>query len=301
MPSSTERDLRIGVVGIPGAWSSESLADAFAERTGERLLIDMAHIRVDVGNGSAKMGDHDIGALDALVVKKLGAEYGPDLLDRIEMLRCLEERGVRVFSNPDRIGRLIYRLAGSVVLASAGVPMPRTVATESIDEAVRAITDFEEAILKPHYSTKARGMRLVRSEDEAELRRELAEFQSEGNPVIYIQKRIDLPERDLGIVYLGDEYLGTYARVKTNDSWDTTTRSGGKYAAVEPSQDVLEVADRARKAAGLDFTVVDVAETDDGPLVFEVSAFGGFRGCRDALDLDVPPRFADYVIKALQK
>ncbi|MDA9293084.1 ATP-grasp family protein, partial [bacterium] len=30
---------RIGVVGIPGKWSTETLADAVEERTGERLVI----------------------------------------------------------------------------------------------------------------------------------------------------------------------------------------------------------------------------------------------------------------------
>lgn len=299
MPSSTNSAPRIGVVGIPGAWSTEALVSAFKDRQSECLLIDPSEVRVDFSRGTAFSGGVDLGELDAIVVKKLGAEYSPDLLDRIEVLNYLEAKGVRFFSSPARIGRLINRLSGTVLLTSAGVPMPPTSVTESIEEGLAAVTAFGEAVLKPHYSTKARGMRLVSSADPEALRRELEEFRAEGNRTMYIQGKIDLPERDLGVVFLGTEYLGTYARVKTNGSWDTTTRSGGKYAPVEPDAAVLAVATRAREVAGLDFTVVDVAETEDGPLVFEVSAFGGFRGCREALGLDIPSRYADHVLKAL--
>ena len=41
----TER--RIGVVGIPGKWSTEALADALEARTGFRLVIDMADVVLD--------------------------------------------------------------------------------------------------------------------------------------------------------------------------------------------------------------------------------------------------------------
>jgi ribosomal protein S6--L-glutamate ligase len=44
---------------------------------------------------------------------------------------------------------------------------------------------------------------------------------------------------------------------------------------------------------------VDVAETADGPVVFEVSAFGGFRGLKEGCAIDAAQRFVDYVIERL--
>jgi tetrahydromethanopterin:alpha-L-glutamate ligase len=51
----------------------------------------------------------------------------------------------------------------------------------------------------------------------------------------------------------------------------------------------------------MDFTTVDVAETADGPIVFEVSAFGGFRGAREGIGIDVAELYADHVIRNLEK
>ena len=48
-----------------------------------------------------------------------------------------------------------------------------------------------------------------------------------------------------------------------------------------------------------DFTTVDVAETLDGPVVFEVSAFGGFRGAKEGIGLDAAARYTDYVLEQL--
>ena len=50
-----------------------------------------------------------------------------------------------------------------------------------------------------------------------------------SNPMMYIQRKLDLSGRDLGMVFLGGKYLGTYARVSQDDSWNTTIHSGGRY------------------------------------------------------------------------
>ena len=41
-------DFRIGVVGLPGKWSTEVLADAVESRTGFRLVIDMQNVSLDL-------------------------------------------------------------------------------------------------------------------------------------------------------------------------------------------------------------------------------------------------------------
>jgi len=45
----------------------------------------------------------------------------------------------------------------------------------------------------------------------------------------------------------------------------------------------------------MDFTTVDIAESDIGPIVFEVSAFGGFRGSKEGIGIDAAERYVDYV------
>lgn len=293
-------NLKIAVVGIPGKWSTEVLADALESRTGFRLVIDMAEVCLDLSLGSLMYRGINLCDLDGIVVKKISAEYSPDTLNRLEMLRFVEARGVRVFSPAASMLGLINRLSCTVTLRQQEIPMPDTVVTEDIDEAMAAVREFSAAVCKPLFSTKARGMCIINAQQEDEaLATELQQFHL-ANPVMYLQRKIDLPGRDLGLVFLGGKYLGSYARVSQSDSWNTTINSGGRYALAEPPLEIIEIAQRAQAAFNLDFTTVDVAETDTGPVVFEVSAFGGFRGALEGAGIDAAALYSEYVLENIR-
>jgi ribosomal protein S6--L-glutamate ligase len=120
------------------------------------------------------------------------------------------------------------------------------------------------------------------------------------NPMMYIQQMVELPGQDMGMVFLGGEYLGSYARVSQGKAWNTTINSGGRYAACTPDDDIVAMARRAQALFDMDFTTVDVAETPAGPIVFEVSAFGGFRGAHEGIGVNAAGRYAEYVLKELE-
>lgn len=285
--------MKIGVVGTKGGWSSELLADALGARTGYRLLVEPERIRLDLPSGRAFYGDTDLSQLDGLVIKKIGARYSPDLLDRLELLRFLSERGLPVFSDPLRILRVLDRLTCTITLQAAGIPMPPTSITEDVDQALAAVEEYGEAVFKPLYTSKARGMFVLKPGPEA---REVITDYAREYPIMYIQKTVDLRGRDLGVTFLGGEYLTTYARCTQNGAWNTTTVSGGKYAPFDPPDEIIELARKAQDLFCLDFTCVDVALTGDGPYVFEVSAFGGFRGLLEARGLDAAGLYAEHVL-----
>ncbi len=288
---------KIAVIGIPGKWSTEVLADALESKTGFRLVIDMADVSADLSNGSLYAGEYNLCELDGIIVKKISQQYNPNTLDRIELLRLAEKQGVRVFTQPEKIIRMIDRLACTMTLRSGDIPMPDTVVTEDIHAAVKTVKRFGAAVFKPLYSTKARGMTVIESSlPEQEMLQQISDFRAE-NPMMYIQRKLDLPGRDYGMVFLGGEYLGTYARVAQSDTWNTTINSGGKYALHEPEASIIKLASTAERLFGMDFTTVDVADTDAGPIVFEVSAFGGFKGAKEGIGIDAAGMYADYAIK----
>ena len=290
---------RIGVIGIPGKWSTETLADAVEKQTGFRLVVDMADISLDLEKNVLVSGSVNLCELDAIIVKKISAVYSPTTLDRLELLRVAEQAGVRVFSPALSMLRLIDRLSCTVTLRNAGIPMPETRVTEDITVAMDTVRDFGSAVFKPLYSTKARGMTIIDADQDAvNMERAVRDF-SADNQMMYIQRKINLPGRDLGMVFLAGSYLGTYARVPQGEAWNTTIHSGGHYAAHTPSDDVIELAHRAQALFNMDFTTVDVAETDTGPIVFEVSAFGGFQGAKDGIGIDAAALYVEYAMKEL--
>lgn len=290
---------RVGVIGVPDGWSSKSLTEAFRERTGFGLLVDMGGVAVDFDAGVAEFDGVDLCVLDGLVIKKVGATYSPDLMNRLDLLRYVEARGPRVFSRPASIKHVLDRLSCTVTLQAAGIPMPATVVTESLELAERAVSRLGSCVLKPIYTSKARGMVVV--SPGPELSGELERFRAGGNPFFYIQQMVELPGKDLGLAFLGGQFVGCYARVRQGDAWCTTTHSGGKYEPHEPAPHLIDLAHKAQGLFDLDFTSVDIAETADGPVVFEVSAFGGFRGLLEASDIDAAGLYADYVLERIRQ
>ena len=289
---------RIGVAGLPGVWSTIQLVSAVEAKTGSCHLIDMSTVSLDLSTGRARSRGVDLASLDAIIVKKIAPLYTPDALDRMAILSFVHNQGVPVFSNPDSMLQLIDRLSGTVKLRLGGIPMPRTVITEDIEEAADAVESFGRAVFKPLYSSKARGMALIQASPE--MQEEIEDFKAAGNQVMYIQEFVSHAGRDLGVSFLGGEYVATYARQGSGRSWDTTTRTGGKYVACTPEQEIVDLAYRAQDLfAGMAFTCVDVVETANGPLVYEVSAFGGFRGLLEASGIDMAERYAQYVLERI--
>lgn len=291
--------IKIGVIGIPGKWSTESAADALEARTGFRLVIDMAQVSLDVTSRTLMYEGIDLCTLDGLVIKKISEIYSPDALDRLEILRVAEAKGVKIFSRPEAILRLMDRLACTVTLANADIPMPPTTVTEDLDTARDAVNTYGTAVFKPLFSTKARGMKLIKAHSQDTLA-EIAAFKAD-NPVMYIQAKQDLSGHDLGMVFLGGKYICTYARVSQSNSWNTTIHDGGKYAAFEPDPALIDLGQRAQAPFGLTFTTVDIALTPTGPIVFEVSAFGGYRGLLEGCGKDAAALVADHVLSEVSR
>lgn len=286
--------IKIGVIGVYGGWSSERLADEVQKQTGYRLLMEADRLHYDSEKNGVFFDEINLLDLDGLILKKIGARYSPDHLQRLSLLRFLADRGLPVFSHPDAVSRCIDRMSCTLMLRLGGIPMPPTTLTEDPDQAVAVVRAYGRAVFKPLFTSKARGMKILDA-GLPDLREEIIDFKKMGNNVLYIQKEIPIPGRDLGVVFLGGKYIGTYARVKNGQSWNTTTVNGGSYQAVEPAEQVIATARRAQALFGLSFTCVDVVESEDGPLVFEVSALGGFRGLQEAQGINM----AELIVKQI--
>lgn len=285
---------KIAVIGVPGGWSSQALVDRVQRRGHKGWLVDLETVVLDLHEFRLFNHEVELGEMDAIVVKKAGPFYSPHLLDRLEMLRLLHLRGVHVFSDPLHILRTLDRVSCTVTLRSGNIPMPPTAITENPERARDFVAHYKRAIFKPLYSTKARGMAVI--EDGPETMQRILDFKAAGNDVMYLQQMVSHPGRDMGVAFLGGRYLGTYARKGASESWNTTTRSGGKYEPLEPSREIKDLAYKAQELFHLDFTCVDVVESPEGPMVFEVSAFGGFGGLREAHGIDAADLYVEYVL-----
>lgn len=291
---------RIAVIGTPGKWSTEVLADHLERLTGFRCVVDMAEVVLNLQTGKLTSRDVVLNELDGVIIKKISETYSPAADDRIRMLDGLRADGVRCFSAPEQVGRLINRLEGTAALARGGVPLPETRITENTQAALAVVDEFGKAILKPLYSTKARGMIVLEAADGTEVNTHKLETFRTEHGLFYLQKFVNLGGQDLGMVFLGGEYLCTYARVGDANAWNTTINSGGKYQAYDASPELIELGYKAQSCFDLSFTTVDIALTEEGPVVFEVSAFGGFSGALKGCGIDAAEKLCEYVLNELE-
>lgn len=291
--------MNIAVIGLKGAWSTESLAQHLRAKEAGGQVIEMSEIAFDFHGGRANAQGTDLRRFDGIIIKKMGRSYSPRLLDELDLLSHLERQGLPFFSSPEKLRNMISRLGCTIRLQEAGIPMPETLVTESVDGAASWIENIGPVVFKPLYSTKARGMQIL--SPGPELTDQLKVIVASGEEILYLQKVVDLQGQDHGLVFLNGAHVGAYSRCGDGNSWNTTTVSGGKYRPYEPDPSILAIADKAQKVFGLDFSSVDVAITPEGPIVFEVSAFGGYRGLYETTGIDASDRLTDHVMESIQK
>jgi ribosomal protein S6--L-glutamate ligase len=289
--------MNVAVMGVPGGWSTERLAGALRTAGASAQVLDLSLCSLRLPGRDLYHRGRSLPALDGVVVKKIGdTTDGWIVQERINLLRHLEGGGVPVLSGPARLEAAVDRYRMTVELARAGLPVPETVVTEDTEEAVAAVERFKGAVLKPLFTSKGRGMRLL--EPGRDLRSTLERHRLDGLGPFYLQRFIKHPGRDLGVAVLDGRYLGAYWRIAGQAQWMTTIQSGGRYAPADPPIDAIDMAVRAANHFGLVFTGVDLIEAPDGGFaVLEVSAFGGFRGLLDACGIDAAPRLAQVVLR----
>jgi tetrahydromethanopterin:alpha-L-glutamate ligase len=284
----------IAVVGQPGAWSTERLANALRAAGAEAIVVDLAACALRLPEPGVW---HQGRRLDvvAAVVKKIGDTAGGwAVRERLHILRHLEASGVPVWSAPDRLEVAVDRYRMTVELVRAGLPVPETVITEDLGEAAATVERFGAAVLKPLFTSKGRGM--LRLDAALDVPRILERHRAENADPFYLQRFVKHPGRDLGVAVLDGRCLGAYWRIAGDGQWMTTVLSGGRYAPADPPAEALALAERAAQHFGLLFTGVDLIEGDEGFTVLEVSAFGGFRGLLDGCGVDAAPRLAEAVL-----
>lgn len=280
---------QIGIIGIPGKWSTEAIADAIEARTGFRLIIDMGQVSLNLDEGALYYRATNLCALDGLIINKIDANHNQHTQSKLELLRVAEAAGVRVFSSPEQSLRLINRLSCTLTLRNGNIPMPPTTITEDISAACAAVQRYNSAIFTPIYPAKAQGTKLMQSLwGDLRLTQSIKHYQA-IHPLMYIQQQLQLSNSGIKVVFLNGEYRCSYT--KASDG-------GGPYLPHTPSPAIINIAQQAQALFKLDFASVDIAESTRGPVVFDVSAFGGLRGALEGGGLHAAA-YAEHIVNQL--
>jgi len=289
--------MKVAVAGVPGAWSTERMREALERAGTESFVFSLADCLHDLNRGTVTIDGIDLSQVDGIVVKKLASQDDPAGRLRLHMLRQLESGGVRVYNRPDAIDLVSDRYRMTMTLIEAGLPVPETFSFETETGLMEALRALKSGVVKPNYTSKARGMVRV---GEGATQGELPDPEQMGGRAL-VQQFIEAPGRDIGACVLDGRFIGAFYRMAVEGAWVTSTSAGGTYAPCDLDARGVELAEKTAGVFDLDYTIVDLVEVDDDYLLYEASPFGGFRGLWESRKQDVAAEYTQFILRDLAK
>lgn len=301
--------MKIGVIygRLTSIWPTRMLTKSIGRLGHTAVLFSLRHVTTTVGEERNYSGgnqqEHDVmkfsyrgrslDDLSAAMVRTLSYGTLDQITYRVSLLEHMEKSGIFVVNPAYAFRRARDKYATLFYLEKNGIPVPKTVVTESFRRALNAVRSIGDVVIKPLVG--ARGEGSIRTSDFDVAYRALKAAYSVGQ-VLYIQEYVPKPDRDIRAFVIGDEVVSAMYRVATPGSWKTNVAQQGKPIRCKLSKEVEEIAIQASKSLGLEYSGVDIIESEMGPKVTEVNAAPTWHGLQTVTPFDIADRIMEHVI-----
>ena len=281
------------------AWSSTQIREALTRRdipyecfTFPKLVARLAYKPYFKVNGISILDD-----LDALIIRPIGRGSLEELVFRMDMLYKLERQGFYMVNPPTAIEHCVDKYDILAILEDEGVPVPRTLATESVNEAIRAFKELGgDIVVKPIFGSRGQGATRVNDIDIADTIFKAITFH---HGVIYMQEFVPHGYSDIRAFVIGDQVVACMRRVATG--WKTNYSQGAKPAPATISKEFEEIAIKSAKAVGCKIAGVDILEGPDGPRIVDVNSQPGWKGLQVVAKANIAEEIVNFVLAELKK
>jgi RimK family alpha-L-glutamate ligase len=292
--------LRIGIVTRNrNSWSSSQLKEALRRRNIRFICFGFPSLTARVGYkpyaSTGRIGVLE--NLDALVVRPIGRGSLEELVFRMDMLYRFERQGLYVVNPPEAIEHCVDKYDILAILEEKSVPVPRTVATESVDEALKAFAELgKDVVVKPIFGS--RGVGLTRVSD-SEIASTVFRATTFHHGVIYIQEFVDHGFSDIRALVIGDQVVASMRRV--GSSWRTNYSQGGRPTPVDLDKSIEETAIKSARIVGCKVAGVDILESNSGLVVVDVNSQPGWRGLQSVTKTNIADEIVSFVLSELKR
>ncbi|WP_410509377.1 tetrahydromethanopterin:alpha-L-glutamate ligase [Methanosarcina hadiensis] len=325
---------KIGIaITDPEDWTARALISAARGKGFSPSVLDLrkAEVRINSGNSGPgtlpaalfKAGEILLSDLDALIIRDVGAGAYEGVSFRFDILRELEAEGVPVINSPEAIQSAANKYHASYLLARAGLPVPDTVAVQNTEAALKVISRFGDAVIKPVFGYKGKDIARVKEwEIQFSDRKtgplpveETIQKLLEEKGMLYIQEFIENPGRDIRAFVVGGTAIGAIYRKAAAGSWVNNLSQGGSSDRCILTDKQKEIAEKASLAIGTAFAGIDIieglegpnkntnskvkdqsSEKEQNPRILEVNGTPSGKGIFDAWGINP----ADYIVEYLE-
>jgi RimK family alpha-L-glutamate ligase len=310
--------LNVSILSVRSGWHTDELLRALAERGHVGVVVPYEGLVARVG-GSARPAENADRALCLANRLNAGSLLGPQLrtdgiplfeadavlariipsgsleqiIFRVDALHWLEERGVPVINSPRAIERAVDKFYTSALLQDAGLPTVETVVCERAADAMAAVREFGDVVIKPIFGSMGHGIVRVSDPDVAF---RVAKTLETTRAVFYVQRAIDHGGRDYRLFVLGGRVLAAIERRAAEGDWRSNVARGAAATAVDAPAEWQQLAVRAAAAIEADYAGVDLLQGPDGRVyVLEVNGIPGWEGLQRATGVDVAGAIVEHV------
>jgi ribosomal protein S6--L-glutamate ligase len=203
----------------------------------------------------------------------------------------LEAAGTVVINPARAIEASVDKYLATARLQAAGLLVPRTVVSQTVDDALAAFASLGgDVVVKPLFGAEGRG--IARLADEALAQRAFSLLVQLG-AVIYQQEFVPHDGCDLRILIVGRRAWGMRRRNPLD--WRTNVSRGAAAEPLELTADLVELAWRGAEAVGASVAGVDLLPGRDGKLyAIEVNAVPGWQALSRVTGVDVARHVLEY-------
>lgn len=286
------------------AWSSTQVREALTKRgipyvcfTFPKLVAQLGHkpyFKVkDVNNQEIDL----LKDVDALIIRPIGRGSLEELVFRMDMLYKLEREGFYIINPAEAIEHCVDKYDILSILEDSGIPIPRTFATESANEAVKAFHELGgNVVVKPIFGSRGIGATRVTDPEIALTVFKAITFQ---HGVIYLQEFVDHGTTDIRAFVIGDRVVAAMRRVATG--WKTNYSQGAQPAPTKLSKEFEALAVKASNAVGCKISGVDILEGPDGPKICDVNSQPGWKGLQVVTKVNIAEEIVNFMLSELKK
>lgn len=240
----------------------------------------------------------DLSKLELLFVLDIGANDIGTFFNRVGTLSALTEMGVKIINSVSSILLMRNKAETMRRLISAGLPVPETLITESIDDAAAFVRTHFPCVLKPITGFGGLGVQLIQREFDLDNIYDYLKFHSQmfGKGAYLLQEYVRSPGYDIRALVLDDEVITTMQRVG-GEGITNNIHTGG--VPTKNPIDVTDLSIRAAKSVKGYIVGVDIIPDTEGNLwVLEANATPGWNGLQQVTDFDISARIAQSLAES---
>jgi RimK family alpha-L-glutamate ligase len=215
----------------------------------------------------------------------------------MDMLYKLERQGFLVINPAEAIEHCVDKYDILAILEDNSIPVPRTVATESVNEALKAFAELgEDVVVKPLFGS--RGIGATRVVD-SEIANTVFKAITFHHGVIYLQEFVPHGYSDIRAFVVDDHVIAAMRRVA--ESWKTNYSQGARPAPIELDSALEALSVKAAKAVGCKIAGVDVLEGPNGPMIVDVNSQPGWKGLQMVTKVNVAKKIVTFILSELKR